>query len=259
MKALKKIFLWLIILVVVAVIASVILVSFFLGDIVKAGIERIGPSVTGVSVNVEKVNISLFTGSAGVTGFVLGNPPGFTSPQAISLGEASLGISPFSVFSDKIVIHSFRVISPDITIEGNLLNGNNNLSKILANADASNKAGGPVTTNTVSGTPKPAKKFEVDDFLISGAKVHYGSLTLPLPDIHFTDLGKTDEGITSADLTKRIMSQVTTESIKAVAAQATLLGKNLEDVGKNLGSDAGKSVGTGVDKIKKGIGGLFGH
>jgi hypothetical protein len=255
MKTLKKIFFWLFILVVVALIASVILIGFFMGDIVKAGIEKIAPSITGVSVTVEKVNISLLTGSAGVKGFVVGNPPGYTAPQAVSLGEASLGISPFSVFSDKIVIHSVRVIAPDITIEGNLLNGNNNLSKILANVEASSKSGGPVTTNEVTGKTKPAKKFEVDDFLISGAKVHYGSTTLPLPDIHFTDLGKDEGGITSADLTKRILSQVTVESIKAVAEEATHLGKNLED----MGSDAGKSVGTGIDKIKKGVGGLFGH
>jgi hypothetical protein len=259
MKALKKIFFWLFILIVVAVIAGLVLVGFFLGDIVKAGIEKIGPSVTGVSVTVDKVNISLLTGSAGVKGFVVGNPTGFSAPQAISLGEASLGVSPASIFSDKIVIHSIRVIAPDITIEGNLLNGNNNLSKILANVNASSKSGGPVTTNTVTGQAKPAKKFEVDDLLISGAKVHYGSTTLPLPDIHFTDLGKSENGITSAELTKRILSEVTVDSIKAVAEEATHLGKNLEDMGKNVGADAGKSVGAGVDTIKKGIGNLFGH
>jgi hypothetical protein len=189
----------------------------------------------------------------------VGNPTGFSAPQAISLGEASLGVSPASIFSDKIVIHSIRVIAPDITIEGNLLNGNNNLSKILANVNASSKSGGPVTTNTVTGQAKPAKKFEVDDLLISGAKVHYGSTTLPLPDIHFTDLGKSENGITSAELTKRILSEVTVDSIKAVAEEATHLGKNLEDMGKNVGADAGKSVGAGVDTIKKGIGNLFGH
>jgi len=257
MKALKKIIFWLFILVLVALVASVVLIGFFLGDIVKAGIEKVGPSVTGVSVNVEKVNISLLTGAAGVKGFVVGNPPGYASPQAISLGEASLGVSPFSVFSDKIVIHSIRIIAPDITIEGNLLNGNNNLSKILANADASNKSGGPVTTNEVTGKAKPAKKFEVDDLLISGAKVHYGSATLPLPDIHLTDLGTTQDGITSADLTRRVLSQVTEESIKAVGAEAMRLGKNIEDLGKNLGSDSGKTLSNGVDKIKQGIGGLF--
>jgi uncharacterized protein involved in outer membrane biogenesis len=258
MKAFKKIIFWLFIFVLAAMVASVVLIGFFLGDIVKAGIEKAGPSVTGVSVNVEKVNISLLTGTAGVKGFVVGNPPGYTSPQAISLGEASLGISPFTVFSDKIVIHSIRIIAPDITIEGNLLNGNNNLSKILANAEASNKSGGPVTTNEVTGKTKPAKKFEVDDFLMSGAKVHYGSTTLPLPDIHLTDLGKTEEGITSADLTKQILSQVTVESIKAVAMEATHLGKNIEDLGKNLGAGSGKTLSNGVDKIKQGIGGLFG-
>jgi uncharacterized protein involved in outer membrane biogenesis len=258
MKIFKKILLLLLILVVVGAISGVIVVGFYLGDIVKAGMEKVGPQVAKVSVNVDKVTISLLSGSASVKGLVLGNPDGFTAPQSISLGEASVGLSPMSVFSDKIVVRSVRVIAPDITIEGNLLNGNNNLSKIVANLNDSQKSGGPAAPNTPTTSGKPAKKIEVDDLLITGAKVHYGSTTLPLPDIHLTDLGKSEDGITAADLTKRILSQVTMESVKAVALQATNLGKSIEDLGKSVGGNAGTTVNQGVDKIKKGLGGLFG-
>ena len=258
MKIFKKVLLLLFILVVVGAISGVVVVGFYLGDIVKAGMEKVGPQVAKVSVNVDKVSISLFSGSASVKGLVLGNPEGYTSPQSIGLGEASVGLSPMSVLSDKIVVRSVRVISPDITIEGNLLNGNNNLSKIVANLNDSQKSGGPAAPNAPTASGKPAKKIEVDDLLITGAKVHYGTTTLPLPDIHLTDLGKSEGGITAADLTKRILSQVTLESVKAVAEEATHLGKNIEDLGKNMGQNAGNTVTQGMDKIKKGIGGLFG-
>ena len=96
----------------------------------------------------------------------------------------------------------------------------------------------------------------MDDLLITGAKVH-GTLILPgreevtlpplpLPDIHLTDLGKGPEGITSTELTKQVLSEVVSGAIKAVGSAAT-----------NLGKDAGKTVGAGVNKITTGLGGLL--
>jgi hypothetical protein len=97
----------------------------------------------------------------------------------------------------------------------------------------------------------------VDDFLITGAKVHVSltgiggkEMTLPLPDIHLTNLGKDNAGITATDLTRRVLDAITTATIKAVANATT-------DIGKGGGKDAGKAVGEGVNKITKGIGGLF--
>jgi hypothetical protein len=70
---------------------------------------------------------------------------------------------------------------------------------------------------------------------------------LPLPDIHLTDLGTDENGITAADLTKRVLSEITSATLKAVAESAT-----------NLGGTAGKAMGNGLDSVKKGIGNLFG-
>jgi hypothetical protein len=104
---------------------------------------------------------------------------------------------------------------------------------------------------------KPAgqagKKIEVDDFLITGAKVHVSlsgiggkEMSLPLPDIHLTNLGKDKNGITAADLTRRVLDTITTATIKAVANATT-----------DIGTGAGKAAGEGMNKITPGIGGLF--
>jgi hypothetical protein len=155
-----------------------------------------------------------------------------------------------SVLSDKIVVKSVRVESPEITFEGNPF-GANNLTKIQDNVNtAAANFQSPLSTNQPPKTAAPAKsgaKLEVDDFLITGAKVHIGSgATLPLPDIHLTDLGKGPEGITAADLTKQVLSEVISGTIKAVGSDAASIGK-----------DAGKNVGAGVNKITSGLGGLF--
>lgn len=242
----KKILLGLGLAVVLVIVAIVIVVGFFLGDIVKAGMETIGPKVTQTSLTVGSVHVGIFTGSGGVKDLVLGNPEGYKSPNAISVGKAYASVAPFSVLSDKIVIKSVEVRSPEITFEGNPF-GANNLKKIMDNVNAF--TGGteakPANTNAPAqtGAAKPAKKLEVDDFLITGAKVHFNGATLPLPDIHFTDLGKGADGITAGDLVKKVLGEITSATIKAVVASA---------------GDAGKAIGGEASKLGKSLGGLFG-
>jgi uncharacterized protein involved in outer membrane biogenesis len=194
MKTLKKIFWGAVIALVVLVVVGIIIAGTFLGDIVKRGVETVGPKITQVSVKLDEVQLSLWTGSAEVKGLVVGNPDGYQTPQAISAGLIAVGVNPLSVLSDKIVVRSLHVESPEITFEGGL--GGNNLSKIMDNVNAAAKnaaqTGGTISTNATT-QAKPAKKFEVDDLLITGAKVHVNltdpverEMTLSLPPIHLT-------------------------------------------------------------------------
>jgi uncharacterized protein involved in outer membrane biogenesis len=256
----KRLFVNVVIVLAVLIFVAVIAVSFFLGNIVKAGMETVGPKITQVPIKVDAVKLSLLTGSAKVKGLVVGNPEGYKTPQAISVGFAAVDVNPFTVLSDKIIIRSVRVEAPEITFEGNPFSGNN-LGKIMQNVNAATKSGGPASTNaTAKANNKPGQKIEVDDFLITGARVHVSpggmggkEMTLPLPDIHFTDLGKGNAGITAADLTRRVLDAITTATIKAVATATADLGKGAQALGK----DFGKSLGSNVSGLSKNLGGLF--
>ncbi len=250
----KKLFLGLIVVLLVLIVVGGIVGSFFLGPIVKAGMETVGPKVTQVSIRVDAVNLSLLTGSASINGLVVGNPEGYKAPQAISIGTAAVGLNPFSVLSDKIIIRSVRVDAPEITFEGNPFSGNN-LSKIEQNVNAYGvkSSTAPATNTTAKAAGKPAKKIEVDDILITNAKVHFNGATLTLPNVHLTDLGKGGDGITAADLTRRVLQALTTATVKAVAGAATDVGKSAEKAGQDLG----KSLGSNVGNITHGLGGLF--
>ena len=250
MKKVKKILLGIAIALVVLIIVAVIVVGLFLGKIVKAGMETIGPKITQTTLTVDSVDVSMLTGSAKVKNLVIGNPEGFKAPNAISVGLAAVSVSPMSVLSDKIVVKSVRVESPEITFEGNPF-GANNLKKIQDNVNtAAANFQSPLSTNQPPKTAAPAKpgaKLEVDEFIITGGKIHFGTgPTLPLPDIRLHDLGKGPDGITAADLTKTILSEVISGTLKAVESAAV-----------NVGKDTGKAVGAGVNKITTGIGGLF--
>ncbi|MGD0087569.1 MAG: AsmA family protein [Verrucomicrobiota bacterium] len=261
MKTLKKIFWGAVIALVVLVVVGIIIAGTFLGDIVKRGVETVGPKITQVSVKLDEVQLSLWTGSAEVKGLVVGNPDGYQTPQAISAGLIAVGVNPLSVLSDKIVVRSLHVESPEITFEGGL--GGNNLSKIMDNVNAAAKnaaqTGGTISTNATT-QAKPAKKFEVDDLLITGAKVHVNltdpverEMTLSLPPIHLTDLGQNADGITAAELTRSVLDVIVTATVKAVS-----------EAGINKGAEklikaAGKNMDAGTSKIlTKGLGNLLG-
>jgi AsmA family len=260
MKKAKKVFWSMVVILVVLVIAAVVIVSAFLGNIAKKGIETLGPKITKVSIKVDAVQLSLLTGSASIKGLIVGNPQGYQTPQAIHAGLIAIGINPLSVLSDKIVLRSLQLESPEITFEGSLRG--NNLSQILDNVNGSAQAaaqnGGAVSTGT-NAPAKPSKKYEVDDLLITGAKVHvlltdWGGkeMTLSLPPIHLTDLGKNPEGITVADLSRSVLDAIVTATVKAVADTSTHLGKNAEQLIIHTDKNAA------VSNVARGLNNLLG-
>ena len=263
MKKIKIILSILVVLVVLLVIAALI-VGTHLGGLVKTAMETVGPKVTQTTLTVDEVQVSLFAGQAGVKGLVLGNPEGYAAPQSISVGNATVRLVPGSVLSDKIVIRSIEVRAAEITFEGNPF-GANNLSQIMASVNSRT-----ATTNAAGSASAPAeknaaKKLEVDDFLIAGAKVHAKltglvntEITLPLPDIHLTALGTGPEGITAADLTQKVLGEITAGTLKTLGDYATSLGKDAAKAARDVLQGATGGASKSVDKLKKGLGGLFG-
>ena len=152
------------------------------------------------------------------------------------------------------------MVAPEITFEGTL-GTKNNLGKIMENVE---KATGGAKETKPDGKPADsgaARKFQVDDFLISGAKVNVSmtmlggkAVTVSIPDIHFSDLGTGPEGITAAELTKKVLSQVNAETLKAVEKAVAELGAQATEIIKGA---AGKEVTNALDKATKGINDLF--
>jgi hypothetical protein len=105
-----------------------------------------------------------------------------------------------------------------------------------------------------------AKKLQVDDFLISGGKVNVSAsmlggktATVPLPEIHLTNLGQGPEGITPAELTKKILSAVLDGALKSVGGAVGEMGKEFTESAKQLGTG---TVNQATEKLK-GVTDLF--
>ncbi len=231
------------------VVVTIIVIGVFLDSIVKSALENYGPRMTQTSVVVDAVHLSLLTGSAKVRGLVVGNPNGYKTSQAISVGVIAVGVNPLSVFSHKVVLRSIRVESPQITFEGGL--SGNNLGQISDNLNSGNaKKSAPATTSPANTNapvaPKSEEKFELDDLLITGAKVQVAftgtqQQEIQLPDIHLTNLGTGPDGITAEDLARQVLNALSSATMEAVAATAANFDKNAASL-KQAGAQSGKQI-----------------
>jgi len=251
----KKIIVRILIGLAVLAIIAALAVHFLLDGAIKTGVETVGPKLIKVDVKLASASLSIFSGAGGVKGLVVGNPEGFKTPSAISVGTASLAVQPGSIFSDKIIIRSVIVEAPEITYEGSLKGSN--LGKIQENLQA--LAGGDKSPAPAKDS-QPGKKLQVDEFVITGGKVHVSfaglagkTATVPLPEIRLQNLGQGPEGITGVELTRQVLSAVLNGSLKASEAAVADLGKQAADLGK----DAAKTATDAAGKVTKGIGDLF--
>jgi len=248
---------------VVLLLVVVVVVALSLDGAVKKGVETFGPKIAKVDVKLAGVSLSPLSGSGKISGLVVGNPEGFKTPHAISVGVVEVNVKPGSVFSDKIVVQRVNVVAPEITLEGG--GKGSNLSKILENVQAA------TASEKTEKSDKTAKKLQVDEFRVTGGKINLSltllggnSLTVPLPDIHMQNLGQGAEGITPAELTEKMFTAVFKGTIEAAGEVVAKIGKGSAEFAAEVGKSAldtaknvGKGAVEGVKEIGKGIGNLF--
>lgn len=249
----KKLLLRIALVLVVLVVVAVVAIGLSLNTAIKKGVETLGPKIAKVDVQLAGVNLSLLSGSGSIKGLVIGNPEGYKTPHAISVGSTSVSISPGSVLSDKIVVKSIRVEAPEITFE--IGSGGSNLQKIQANLAATMGAGGS-PSQPATGEQKPGKKLQVDEVIITGGKVTLGAAILggkvteaSLPEIRLKDLGTGPDGITGADLGNRLLAVIIDRAIKIGADELTKAGKDA--LNKTANEAAGKATKALGDLLNK--------
>ena len=229
----KKLFYAGSVIVRVLIIGVVILYSM-LGSIIRSGVETIGPKATGCDVRLADVDISLLSGQAGIGGFVIGNPPGFSSKKAFELGQVSVKVDTSTVTKDVIVVRNIFIDGAKITWEG--LAGNNH-KKIMDNiAKFSKSEGSQQETAEKAGKEEkssPGKKVIIDDFIfqnsfvdiiLGGQKI----ASLKLPDIHLTGIGRNEGGVTVGEAIERYYNEIFKSLKDCLADNHEMLLKNVE-------------------------------
>ena len=258
----KKIILGVIALAVVVVAGGAYFLLSNLDSLVKKAIETAGSEVAGVKVEVASVKISLTEGKGAISGLKIGNPAGFQTPYAISLGEITLALDTGSITKNPVVISQILVGAPEVSYELSP-NGGSNIQTIQSNVQAYTAKGKPAADKSADksapGGDKPATKVVVDKVDIANGKVTLAS-PVPgvkgsgvLPDIHLTNLGRDSGGATPGQIAEKVIAALTKSAINAGASLG--VGAQLDAV---KGAIGGATSGQGAGKAVDGLKGLIG-
>jgi uncharacterized protein involved in outer membrane biogenesis len=231
------------------ILVGLVVTSFFLGNIVTAGVNNFAPKLTQTKVVLASANISPLSGSGTLSGLVVGNPQGWSENNLCSLGKIHLSLAPFSLLGDHIVINEIEIEAPEFNYETKIVASNvNDLLKNIEQTIGGGKNSAAGQPTTKDGKPI---KFEVKKFVLKNGKVRLGlggaGMSLPMPGIELTDLGTKEGGITPDQLVLAVMKNVTGSIVSATTKAAG-------DIGKTSGAAAAE----GVKKTGEAIKNLFG-
>lgn len=246
----KKNLIRILLVVALLVVVGVAVVFMYLDSIVKKGFETVGPQLTKVEMKLGNAKISPFSGKGQLNDIFIGNPANYKTAGAIKVGEVRLALNPKSVLSKTVEIQEIAIVNPEITYEGGLTGSN--LKDILKNVEA---FAGAETAASSSGA-KSSKQIMVKDLSVTGGKITVAlsllggkPLTVPLPDIHLSDIGTKEGGVSIAELTKQVMGSILASTTKVVTEAVSGIGKGVKEVGSGAAET--------VDKAAKGLKGLF--
>ena len=264
---LKKIISVVVILVVVVLVVLAIVINR-LDPIVKTAMESVGPKMLGAPVTVEKVDFSVLRMRFELDNLVVGNPEGYNTDNAISVGKVLLKVRPLSLFTSKIHVEQVLVEDPAITYEVGL--GNSNIGTLLENVNKfTSKDGEKEEEPKEEEKPEEGgKKVVIDEVTVSGGKVRLSAKILqgvaapiPLPTISLHDIGKEKDGASMIEATAETLKGIFTGIVDCGKQGVSALGDGVKDVSKAIGDgakDLGKAIGDNAGKAVDAVKGIFG-
>jgi hypothetical protein len=241
----KKILLSLVVLAFLIVTGGVGYLYLSLNSLVKKAVETVGPTITKTDVRLASANLSPFSGSGKLSGFVIGNPEGYKGPFALKLGSIAVSVDKATVVRDPVVVNSVVINSPEIMLIGTT--GGTNLQKLMKNIQSSGSSSKEEKTSSTG-----SRKFVVKEVVISGAKVHLAaaaldqkvSQSLSLPEIRLQNIGSAGKGVSARDVAMQIITPLLNEALKqglgAIAKQGL---QQLQQQGvRQLGNELNKAL-----------------
>ena len=259
----KKIILIGVALVVIAAVAVFFGLSN-LGPLIKTAVNTYGPKITMTDVRLGDAGVSLFSGEAKLKDFFLGNPKGFSAPQAMQIGSIYVNLDEKSLTSDTIVIDKIEVVAPQITYE---TTGKSDNFKTLQNNVKKTTGGGKGgAAESGGGDAGGGKKLLIRSVVIKDGQINLAAkalagqqVTTELPFIEMKDIGGKEKGVDPAQAFSEILAvlyqQIQSPDVTAALNQGLKsLGVSLEGVNvKVLDDKTQKQVEEGVKGAVKGL------
>lgn len=244
----------------VAIIGFIVMAILNLGSLIKVAVEEVGPRLTQSDVKLNSADISFLSGSGQLKGLLLGNPKGFSTPEAVKVGNIKMTVDKNSLTTNRIIIRELVILSPEITYEKK--GKTDNFKALIANVNKAIASQGKASPSDKKSDKKETgsqKNIQIDNLIIKDGKVNLAGgmlqsfgdkgLGIDLPAIHLKDIGK-KKNTTPAQAFALILNEMT----KGIGVSVNDVAKTLQDtIMKNIDSGTGA-----VDSVTKGIKGLLG-
>jgi uncharacterized protein involved in outer membrane biogenesis len=238
------------IVIVAAAVVSVVLLVLLVapGMLICPAVGKGGSLALGVPVHLHGAGLKLFSGVIDLKGLEVGNPPGYTTKNAIEVGKINVRAPLTALLRRAPRIESITVESPAVTLEQGLTGSN--LSDLLANTGKPGATGG-------------GKKLIIGSLRIVGAKVTVtvklsGALpaVILLPPLELKELGgEGNQGVTLA----QTMALSLQEIIRSAVANGggvipPELGASLSSSVESVNKAGRRIAGTVSDTGKQAVG-----
>ncbi|PCJ43132.1 MAG: hypothetical protein COA81_04740 [Alphaproteobacteria bacterium] len=204
------------------------------GTLIREAVLDYAPPATGAKVSLDKVDVAILGGSAGISNLTVGNPKGFKSDYAFKVANMAVKIDMASLTGEVIRIKEIRIDGADLIYE--LGTRGNNISKIQKNIEKYTQSLGLAASESES-----EAKFIVDNIYITGTRVKLATdllggkgAGLTLPDIHLKNIGTEDKAATAGEVGSAIFGAVNKGLSKVITKD--MLNNTLKGVKKKLGN-----------------------
>ena len=177
---------------VIVPIVVIVLSIYSAERAIKSAIEGGGSNLTGSDVSVADIKISVLAGSFDMSGFHVANPKLFGPGTAFKTDRFGVNLGVMSLPSDQKVIEEIAIDGPEITYAMTMEHSNLGLIVDSVSAAAATTEKDDVEEAAKAGEPA---NIRVANFYLRNATVGVAFpglsdtvYTVPLPDLHFTDL-----------------------------------------------------------------------
>lgn len=195
-----------------------------LGSLIVAAVEEYGSDVTQTEVSLANAEVDITSGEGALSGLTVGNPSGFNTDSAFSLGQIAVKLDTDSVTGDTIVIKEILVANPEVTYE--LSDGGSNIDAIRENVDAfmAAQGGGSSGSGGSDEAGGAERKLVIEDLYIRGGTVNVSAtflegeqLSAGLPEIHLQGIGKDSGGASPEEVVGQIIASLGDATGKAIS------------------------------------------
>ena len=252
--------------VILLALLLVLTLPLWLGTIFRPTVCAAVPKITKTTFEMSKLYLNPYTGRFELGGFVLGNPKGYSEPEAVSISNLVLDVA-MTTLADKYVhIEEITVDGVSVSYIDGGEHGVDNFTQIQYNVaggkdkyeakkkmseaekaekEKEEKAKEDAVEEEIEELEK--KKYVIDRLTVKNVRIKYGFLpTISIPiDIVLTDIGKESEGATLSDIFDSIW--------QAILKSAGAIGDGAKAIGNLFSSGAG-TVGEGATKAAGAVG-----